>query len=963
MDMHGFREVRERDLSALRVRARLLRHDGSGAELLALEGEDPNLTFAAGFPTMPSDDSGVAHILEHMVLAGSERYPLKDPFFEMIKGSLAGFLNAMTYPDRTVYPFATENPQDFLNLLGVYLDAVFRPRLSKETFDQEAWHLEPGEEPRTLRLRGVVYNEMKGAGADPARALGLAEMGGLFPDTGYRHDSGGDPAAIPELTHEALRAFHFEHYHPSRARFVVHGDVPLEATLRTLADYLEGVERLDAMPPPALQAPFDAPREVRSTYPSDARGKAFATVSWALPEPGDPSETMALDLLEHVLVGSPAAPLRRALLDSGLGEAFIGGLGGSLRQPTFHAGLRGVAPDATGRVHDLVVSTLQEAARRGLSDEDLQAARNRLEFDLRELDVFGGQRGVALALTALGAWLHGRDPLDELAYERALAALDDRLPDGAASLTRLLERSLIDNEHRIRVTVEPDPELSERRTREENERLAARAAALPDSAHEAIRGSAAELRRHQEAPDEAAAKDALPRLTREDLGGPRPKPPLRDEERDGARVVTIEEATAGLVYLDLGFDLRALPERLLPHAGLLGRILLETGTARRGLTELSRAIDRDTGGIGPSLELLPGVDGEPGVARFFLRGRALATKSEALSDLLVEILREAAFDDGEAIRRLAVEDLARRRAALEPAGHRFAMRRLAAHASQEGRVLERLSGLASLDGLAAFAERAASDAPAVRGELEELRERLLVRDALVLGVTADEASASAARAGVERILAGLPPGSGERPGWSLDAPGHREGWTLPGQVHYMATGRAVGSGSSVPGGWLAAARYLSADVLIPRVRFQGGAYGAGASVDPLTGEMICWSYRDPNLTATLAVFDEAPALLREAADAMNDRDFDTLVIGAVGALDPHALPGARGHRALLRRLRGSEGQVERVRSELLAADRDAFRELAGAVERSADPALAILGPRDSLERAAPALDLDVRDPG
>jgi Zn-dependent M16 (insulinase) family peptidase len=963
MDMHGFSTVADRDLDLIGVHGRLLRHDASGAELLALPSAEPNLSFAVGFPTLPDDDTGVAHILEHMVLAGSERFPLKDPFFEMIKSSLAGFLNAMTYPDRTVYPFATEHPRDFLNLLDVYLDAVFRPRLSRETFDQEAWHLEPGEAPGSLRLRGVVYNEMKGAMADPNRALSHAETAALLPATAYRHESGGDPAAIPELSHEALKAYHAAHYHPSRARFVVHGDVPLEATLAALAGYLDGTPRLEPLPAPAVQPPFDAPREAHAVYPADDRGKALATVAWALPAPSGPDELLALELLEHVLVGSPAAPLRRALLDAGLGEAFVGGLGTAMRQPLFRAGLRGVEEGRAAEVHETVLSTLRDLAERGVDATDVEAARNRMEFELRELDVYGGQRGLALALDALGAWLHGRDPLEQLDFGAALDGLDRRLEGDAAAVTELLRDTLLANPHRVHVRVEPDAELSERRAREEEARLAARAARLDEAGHADVARAAERLEAHQRRPDPPEARARLPRLRRDDLREARPDPELRSEERAGAEVVHVLQPTRGLVYLDLGFDLRRLPDRLLPHAGLLGRLLLETGTARRSLAELTRAIDRDTGGIGAALELAPGIDGAPGVARFFLRGRALADKAGALADLMREVLVEADLNDPAKLRRLAVEDLARRRAALEPAGHRYALRRLAAHASEEGRAEERLAGLASLDELARFAKRCDDDWTALRDELEELRARLLVRSGLVAGVTADEAADRAATAALPALLDGLPAGDHAAPGWRLDPPAPREGWTLPGQVHYVGTGRVLNGGGPLPGSWLAAARWLTSDVLIPRVRFQGGAYGAGALLDPLRGALRTYSYRDPNLKKTLDTVAEAPALLREAAEELDDTEFESLVIGSVGSLDPYALPGARGYRALVRRLRGSEGQVARLRADLLAADRGAFHALADAIEAAAEPVLVVLGPRPSLEAQRDDLGLHVREPG
>ncbi len=963
MDMHGFTSVEERDLGIIGVVGRRFRHEASGAELLALQGAEPNLSFAVGFQTLPDDDTGVAHILEHMVLAGSERFPLKDPFFEMIKGSLAGFLNAMTYPDRTIYPFATEHPRDFLNLLDVYLDAVFRPRLSRETFDQEAWHLELNGAERRLSLRGVVYNEMKGAVADPSRALAHTETAALFPGTAYRHESGGDPAAIPDLTYEDLVAYHAAHYHPSRARFVVHGDVPLEPTLGAIARYLEGAPRLSPLPPPAVQPPFDAPRTAEGSYPSDARGKAFATLAWALPAPAGPGEELALEVLDHVLVGSPAAPLRRALLDAGLGEAFVGGLGSALRQPVFRAGLRGVDPGRTDEVHAQVLATLRDLAQRGLDAADVQAARNRLEFDLRELDVYGGQRGLALGLDALGAWLHGGDPLRQVDLDAALADLDDRLGEGADALTALLRERLLDNPHRVASTVVPDLELSERRAAQETERLGARAATMSDAEVDAVAAGAAELAEAQRRPDPPEVRATLPRLHRDDLREQRPEPEIHAEDRGGVQVLRVDLPTRGLVYLDLGFDLRRVPERLLPHVGLLGRLLLETGTRIRSLAELSRAIDRDTGGIGAGADLAAGVGGAAGMARFFVRGKALADKADDLMALITEIVSEADLSDVAQVRRLAVEDLARRRSALEPAGHRFALRRLAAHDSGEDRAEELIGGLASLDGLARLVARCDDDWPALAAELAELRDTLLVRAGLVVGVTADDEAAAAANDALPTLLGGLPAGTGEAAEWRLEAPGTREGWTLPGQVHYVATGRTLLGGAPLPGGWLAASRWLTADVLIPRLRFQGGAYGAGAQLDPLHGAMRTFSYRDPNLTETLDIVAEAPNLLREAAETVEPLDFETLVIGAVGSLDPYALPGARGFRALTRRLRGTEGQTQRLRRELLDADRSVFTELADAIEAAGEPRIVVLGPTAGLEAARDELELAVREPG
>lgn len=974
MDAFGFVVDDQHTLSIAGATARRYRHAASGAELLALDADDANLSFAVGFATPPRDDTGVAHILEHMVLAGSRKYPLRDPFFDMVKGSLAGFLNALTYPDRTVYPFATQNRQDYLNLLDVYLDAVFAPRLARTTFEQEGWHLErAGEGDGTdgaLALRGVVFNEMKGAFGDPSRALHQAEAAGLLPDTPYAFESGGDPAAIPDLTYEALTAFHAEHYHPSRARFVVHGDVPLEAVAARIAPYLEGVTPLPPVPAPALQPPFEAPREAHAPYPADANDKALATVAWALPGLEGPGEALLLEVLDHALVGTPAAPLRRALLDAGVGEAFLGGLDTTARQPTFHAGLRGVDPARVGEVHALVLDTLRDVARVGFDPEDVRAARNRLEFDLREMDAGGGQQGLSLAFAALDAWMHGRDPVRELDFDAALADLDARLAEdggedhGASVLGRLLQRRLVDNAHRVHASATPDPELSARRDAEERARLAARAEAMGDAEWRALDAANAALRDAQETPDPPEARATLPRLHRGDLHDPTPDPVPEVEAHDGAELLRYDLPTRGLGYVDVAFDLRTVPEAGLAHVGMLGRYLLETGTASRSLASLTRAIDADTGGIGAGTDLAAGVGGAPGLARFVVRGSALASKADALADLTIEVLREADFGDADVLRRLTVERLARRRAALERAGHRFALRRLAAHGAPEARLEEHLSGLASLGTLKAAADLAERDPDALREQLEAVRTSLLARSGTVAAVHADDAADGPMRAATRRLLSALPAGGtadGADVG-ALPAPAPAEAWRLPGQVFYVATGRTLEGGAPLPGRWLVAARWLSSEVFLPRIRFQGGAYGAGAVLDPLRGAFRTFSYRDPNFAETLDVMAEAPDRLEEAAGTLDERDLETLIIGTLGGLDPHEMPAERGYRALTRRLRGSLEERERLRREVLGTTREAFAELADAIRAAGAPRIVALGPEAGLRTLEGELGLVFREP-
>ncbi|MEX2502398.1 MAG: hypothetical protein WD336_08475, partial [Trueperaceae bacterium] len=613
--------------------------------------------------------------------------------------------------------------------------------------------------------------------------------------------------------------------------------------------------------------------------------------------------------------------------------AFVGGLDTGPRQPVLRAGLRGVPADRVGRVHALILDTLRALVERGVDANDLEAGRNRIEFALREMDVRGGQRGLALSLTALGPWLRGRDPLRELDLDAVLASLDRRAVDGPASATRLLRERLLDNPHRIDLTVVPDPELSARRDDAERRRLEAWAAELGEDGLQAVAERAERLREEQATPDPPETVATLPRLTRADVGEADPETPVVADALGDAERLTIDLPTRGIVYLDLGFDLRAVPERLLPLAGVLGRLLLETGTEQRDLSELTRAIDRATGGIDARVELADGVDGRDGLARFFVRGRALASSAGTLTDLLLDVVRRARLTDPARVRAILVETVARRRSMLEAAGTRFAMLRLEAHGGPESRAQERMAGLGSLSELATWVRRCDQAWDEVARDLEELRDRLLTADALVVGVTGDAKAREAAESAVRALGAGLPSGDGRRYAWDgLSAPDEHEGWVLPGQVHYVATGAPLRDRSPLPGSWLAAGRWLATEVMTPELRFRGGAYGGGSAVDPLNGAIRHYSYRDPNLTSTLRVMADASHRLREEGASLPADEIETLVIGTLGSLMPYELPATRGYRSVLRRLRGTEGQRARLRSDLLTTDGSAFEALAEAID-------------------------------
>ncbi len=566
--------------------------------------------FGVAFRTPTADSTGVPHILEHSVLGGSRKYPVKEPFNELAKGSLKTFLNAMTGADRTIYPIASTNTQDFYNLADVYLDAVFHPRITPDTFEQEGWRYEV--EDGQLVYKGVVLNEMRGAYASPERVLNERIMQSLFPDASYRFSTGGEPHRIPDLTYEQFRAFHQRFYHPSNARILFYGDDDPDRRLELVDAYLREFDRLEVDSDVPLQPRFDAPRRVAGTFavgPEPAKGpQARLTVNWLLDEIVDPAEALALQIMAEALVGNQAAPLRKALIDSGLGEALATGyLGSSTRQWHFSVGLRGIDPANAEKVEDLILTTLRDLAERGIDPATVAAAVHTAEFRLRENNTGRFPRGLSLFFRALSAWTYGRDPLAPLAFEQPLAKVKRQLaerapgnpgsPDSPGLFEGLIRRYLLDNPHRTTVLLQPDPKQGPRELAEEQAHLAAVAARLGKERLDAIAHRAQELKRRQEAPDPPEALALVPRLKLSDLERRHKPIPIAVESRRGVPVLYHDLFTSGILYVDVGFDLRTLPPDLLPYVALFGRALTGMGTHREDFVKLSQRIGSKTGGV------------------------------------------------------------------------------------------------------------------------------------------------------------------------------------------------------------------------------------------------------------------------------------------------------------------------------------------------------------------------------
>jgi len=950
----GFTCLFTRTIPEYDATAVFYRHDATGAEILSISRDDENKVFGVTLRTPPEDSTGLPHILEHSVLCGSRKYPVKEPFVELLKGSLQTFLNAFTYPDKTCYPVASANLQDFYNLVDVYLDAVFFPLIPEHVFRQEGWHYEL-DESGILRRMGVVLNEMKGAYSSPDSVLSEYSQRLLYPDTTYGVDSGGDPRVIPTLTYEAFREFHRRYYHPGNARFFFYGDDDPDRRLALIAPYLEAFAPQTPDSAVADQPSFAAPRLARMPYAAGQgeEAKGFVTINWLLHGAQDPETALVLEIVEHVLIGMSSSPLRKALIDSGLGEDLAGGgLEAELKQMSFSTGLKGIDPEDAARVEELVLATLEGLARDGIEAEAVEAAVNSLEFALRENNTGSFPRGLSLMLRSLTTWLHGGDPLERVCFEAPLAAVKARLASGERVLEEAIAAFFLKNPHRLTLVLTPDPELGPRTEAEEAAELANIAKELGPQGLARVAEAQARLGQVHDTPDAPEALAAIPRLGLADLPAENKVIPTEAGETDEASIFFHDLHTSGIVYLELGLDIAGVPEELLPLVPFFGRALLETGTAREDFVSLTRRIARKTGGVGRDVFLTP-VKGRPAdreaASRLFLRGKATIDKARELLDIFADVLGSARLDNKERLSQMALEAKARAERRLAPAGHAAASSRLRARFGRAGWAAERMRGVENLFFLRELCARMRDDWPGVARDLARLRDIVITRNRAVANVTLDAGRFADFRPALAQLLDGLPGGTTPPAKWAARELPRMEGVVIPAQVNFVGLGVDLAKAGYVfHGSSMVASRHLRMGYLWDRVRVRGGAYGAFCALDRLAGPMTFVSYRDPGTLRTLEIFREAGNYLRTVD--LSAGEMEQAIVGAIGDLDAYMLPDAQGNAAMGRILAGDdEPGRARMRREILATTLDDFRQFGEIVAKAMEDAHVVtLGSREAL---------------
>jgi Zn-dependent M16 (insulinase) family peptidase len=954
--VNNFELVRSEEIKELNTGAKIYRHIPTGAEILSMENDDENKCFGIAFRTPPSDSTGVAHILEHTVLCGSRKYPVKDPFVQLLKGSLQTFLNAFTYPDKTCYPVASQNVTDFHNLVDVYLDAVFHPRITPDFFMQEGWHYELESPEAELTYKGVVYNEMKGVYSSPDSLLMETSQQSLYPDTTYGLDSGGNPKHIPDLTYEQFAAFHKSFYHPSNARIFFYGDDPVEKRFELLEEYLKDFQKIEPKSGIAFQQPLPKPVRIEKPYAvsaDDENQMPMFTVNWLLPSPTDAERVFALELLDHILLGTAGSPLRKALIESGLGEDITGGgVETHMIQMMYSIGLKGVEAPNLGKAEALVFQTLENLANNGIARDDIEAAINTFEFDLRENNSGGFPRGLSLFVKSLNSWIYDTDPLELIAFEAPLQAVKKHAAQDGY-FENLIREYFIDNTHCTTVVMVPDTELAARTEAEEKEGLADVKAKMNAAELKQIVANTEHLLKLQATPDSVEDIATIPLLHRDDLDKNIRKIERGETRLHGATVLTHDLFTNGILYLDIGLDLHRLDQEDIPYASLLGNILLEMGTQHEDYVSLSQRIGKKTGGI-YGTPFLSAMDGSnTGITRFFLRGKCMIDQTPELLDILHDILLEPDFNNKERFKQIVLEHKSELETAIVPRGHSAVMSRLKAHYNEAYWVSEQMGGVEALFFIRKLADELEKDWSAVFQRLEKIRQTLLNRKHMVINVTVDKAALPGVVQSLEKFI-GKIPGTGTQVSkdWKPTALPKSEALTAPSRVNYVGcSANLFDAGYKMHGSALVITRYLQTAWLWEKIRVQGGAYGGMCSFDQRTGTFVFASYRDPNLQNSLDIYKATGDYLKNLE--LSEDELTRALIGAIGQLDSYQLPDAKGYSSAIRYLLDyTDEERQTLRDEVLATTQKHFNAFGETLNKAFEhSAVSVLCSPEAAEKA------------
>ena len=951
----GFRICKQEYIKEVNSTAWLMEHEISGARLLYLANDDDNKVFTIGFRTPPSDDTGVAHILEHSTLCGSRKYHLKEPFVELVKGSLNTFLNAMTYPDKTVYPVASRNDKDFRNLMDVYLDAVFYPLIYENTFTlkQEGWHYELEDADAPLQYNGVVYNEMKGVYSSPDAYLEYYGKKLLFPDTTYRFESGGLPSAIPQLTQEDFLNFHKMYYSPENSYIYLYGDMDIEATLAYLDGYLQAFPKTGRVPSEIpLQQPFTKTKEFEGTYPvpegAPTEAMTFHEVQIAAADMRDQKTIMALRLLENVLLESESAPLRRALLDAGVAKDISGSMSGSMLQNIFAIRASGSEPGQKDAFVKALYHNLQKISMEGIDKELLEAALNSAEFKLREADFGTYPKGLIYGLSVMDSWIYDLDPLSSLKYEQLLKDL--RAAVNTNYYETLIETNLLDNTHRVILTLAPEQGKEEKEQAVLAEKLAEIKAGMSRETLEQYAAECAELHRRQAAPDSEEALASIPLLERKDIRRETEKLTVDKEVTENAVLLYQALPVNKITYLNWFFDMSGIRPELLPYCNLLSDVLGKLDTEEYSYADLAKYTDMFTGGISFQMEAM-NIEGKNDTytVKFGMAAKCLTAKLPELFKILKAMTLHTRFGDRDRLKELIDQIKTDWDNTFFAKGQSVAAARLASYFSAKARVTEQ-DYYSYYQFIKQLAENFEAEADKTVAALETLLPVFFNRTKYLLSYSCDAEDREAVRGMALAFAEELPESEAAgKPVIPLAVPDKNEAIVTPGKVQYvLAGGDFSRHGYAFNGSMLVLATMLRYEYLWTKIRVQGGAYGANA-VFGRNGAMYFSTYRDPQLQSSLEAFRSLPDWL-ETLD-LTDREMTKYVIGTMSGVDVPLTNSLKVSRAALQELLEiSEESRQQTRNEILDVTLEDIKKLAPMIKAVlADDYVCVVGGQQAIE--------------
>lgn len=933
----GFILKKEENIKEINSTGRLFIHEKSGARLYDIENDDDNKVFSISFRTPPKDNTGVPHIIEHSVLCGSKKFPLKEPFVELAKGSLNTFLNALTFADKTMYPIASTNEKDFLNLMDVYLDAVFNPNIYKypEIFMQEGWHYELETPEDKLKYKGVVYNEMKGAYSSPETILLHRIQQSLFPDTIYKNESGGAPEDITKLSYEEFLEFHKKYYHPSNSYIYIYGNGDILKQLEFLNDnYLKDYDSIEVNSDIPNQKPTGNLNEIKDNYSislneSDAE-KTYMSLNFVCGESLSTEQYYAFDILEYLLMETPAAPLKQALLKHNIGKDIFGNYDGGVKQPVLSIIAKNSDEKKKEEFINVVMDTLKSLVKNGIDKKLIEGAINYKEFRLREADYNGMPKGLIYNLKVMDSWLYNGEPVKYIEYDNAFSKMKSALTSDY--FESLIEKYILNSEHSSIVILNPQKGLSSEKDELIEKELADKKSSLSKEEILKFVDNTKKLKERQSTRDSKEDLESIPLLSLEDIEKKSESLPIIEKAHNDSKILFHPIFTNKIVYLNLYFDLNTVPQELVPYASLLSYVLQKVSTENYSYGDLSNEIGIHTGGIRSHVDIFNESNKFDSFStKFTVRAKAIYDNVPKLMEIIKEIYENSKFDDMKRLKEIIDETKSRFEMVMTDSGHILAANRLVSYFSNSGKLQDIISGLSFYKFLENLDNEFDEKAAEISENLKQVLNLIFCKNNLIVSVTCEESDYAKIEEKLFGFIDKLKGNNFQRHNYVFDLKERNEGLLSPGKVQYAAKGfNIIKLGYSYNGSMSVLKTILSLDYLWNKVRVEGGAYGCFANFQ-LSGNTYFVSYRDPNLSETLEAYNNISKYVGNFE--ASEREMTKYIIGTISRIDSPLTPSMKGEQSdedYIRKVTFDDIQMER--DEILGTTAGTIRDLGKMLE-------------------------------